>query len=391
MTIETTAGVPGDPVAAVTHRDPYPFYAGLVRERPIYRDEALRLWVFSSAESVAAVLNNAACRVRPPGEPVPSPLVGSPVGEVFRGFARMNDGRHHRAMKLAVTASLESVAPDAIATAARHRARILLGMAGGSTGEVLDAVAFRLPVEVVASLLGVRDDLLAGTAALAGTLVGSIASGADAAECARGGRTADALAALVRTLLAEGNPILTRLARAAVDAGCGEEAVIANAIGLLFQAHDATAGLIGNGLVALASQRDARRHLAADPRLFTEFVREVARHDPPVQNTRRFVAEPTEVAGTALAPGDAILVVLAAANRDPALNPEPHRFELSRNRRRSFTFGAGPHVCPGESLATIIAAAALELLNEEITALAPLVARRTYRPSVNARLPRFGG
>ena len=57
---------PRDPVAAVTHPDPYPYYAELVAQRPLYRDESLGLWVASSAQAVTAVLTSDICRVRPP-------------------------------------------------------------------------------------------------------------------------------------------------------------------------------------------------------------------------------------------------------------------------------------------------------------------------------------
>ena len=74
---------PISPIAAVTHADPYPVYADLVAYRPLYFDEALGLWVASSAAAVTAVLTHPLCRVRPLAEPVPNAIVGSPAGDVF--------------------------------------------------------------------------------------------------------------------------------------------------------------------------------------------------------------------------------------------------------------------------------------------------------------------
>jgi cytochrome P450 len=359
---------PGDPVAAATHPDPYPFYAALVRERPIYRDEALGLWVVSSATTVAAALTNEACRVRLPAEPVLPALAGSLMGGVFRRWVRMRDDEGRGALKEKLAARLREHAPDAIAATTRRLAADRLG-ARPLSGDAVDRLTFELPVEIVSSLLGVPDGRLAATAASAGDFVRALAPGADAAQLARGNAAAAALAATFRE-----------------DPGDDDaEAMTANAVGLLVQTRDATAGLVGNGLVALAAHPEARGRIAA------EFVAEVARHDSPVQSTRRFVAAPTRIAGVALAPGDAILVLLAAANRDPAANPDPDRFEVVRTTRRSFTFGTGPHACPGERLATAIAATLLELLDATITDLPALVAGRAYRPSPNARLPRFGG
>lgn len=72
-----------DPIASVTHPDPYPFYAALVDEKPLYYDEVLHLWIASSAEAVTDVLNSELCHARPAAEPIPRPLVGSIAGKIF--------------------------------------------------------------------------------------------------------------------------------------------------------------------------------------------------------------------------------------------------------------------------------------------------------------------
>src|SRR5690349_4221852 len=97
---------PRDPIAAVTHPDPYPYYRDLVTRSPIYRDDALGLWVVSSAAAVTAAVTSELCRVRPPAEPVPAALVGSAAGDVFAGLVRMNDGTTHGTLKPRVSASL---------------------------------------------------------------------------------------------------------------------------------------------------------------------------------------------------------------------------------------------------------------------------------------------
>ena len=87
--------IPRDPIAAVTHPDPYPYYSALVAEEPLYRDGALGLWVAASAAAVTAVLASDLCQVRPLAEPVPRALLESPAGEIFRSLVRMNDGPAH--------------------------------------------------------------------------------------------------------------------------------------------------------------------------------------------------------------------------------------------------------------------------------------------------------
>ena len=166
--------------------------------------------------------------------------------------------------------------------------------------------------------------------------------------------------------------------------------VVANGIGFLSQACEAMAGLIGNTLVALGRQLAARLPGPPAGAGLRAIIAEVVRHDPPVQNTRRFLARDGLIGGQALKAGDTVLVVLAAANRDPIANPDPARFDPLRPARLSFTFGAGPHACPGEAVATTIAEVGVTALLASGVRPERLVQRVTYRPSANTRVPVFG-
>jgi cytochrome P450 len=370
---------PSDPIAAVTHRDPYPYYAELVAERPLYRDDALGLWVAAGAAAVTAVLTHPDCRVRPPAEPVPRAIAGSPAGEVFRHLVRMNDGAGHCPFKRAVGATLDSLGEREAAEPSRHWAAILAGEAD---------FAFRLPVYVTASLLGVPAESLAQTAEWTRDFVSGIAPGAGAAQVADASSAAASLLALFGSLLVSSDGLLAVLARQAEGIGRADPGVIvANGIGFLSQGYEATAGLIGNTLLALAAHPDLYVWVQADPGRVREVVWEVLRYDSPVQNTRRFLARDAEVAGQEMQAGEAILVVLAAANRDPAANPDPHRFAVARPDRRTFSGGAGVHACPGQELAMTIAAAGVERLL--LSGGGPAGWRRParYRPSGNVRVP----
>ena len=367
---------PPDPVAAVTHPDPYPFYADLVTRRPLYRDDALGFWVAASAEAVTAVLSSDLCRVRPPAEPVPTAILGSPAGEIFRHWVRMNDGPGHCPFKAALSTALGAFDPARIFELSRSLARDL------DAGDLAD-FAFGLPVQVVASLLGLPRGELRETFLWTRSLVAGVAPGASSEAIERGKEAAGLLLDRFRSRLGEG--FLADLAREAPYAA--REVIVANGIGLLFQSHDATAGLIGNALVALAGNPEARERASADAGLLHQVLLETLRFDPPVQNTRRFVARDGVVAGQAMREGDAILVVLAAANRDPALNPDPDRFDPPRRDRRMFTLGAAVHSCPGGDLAVTIAQAGVERLLRSGLDLERFAGARTYRPSGNARIP----
>ncbi|MGI8687592.1 MAG: cytochrome P450 [Thermomicrobiales bacterium] len=383
---------PTDPIAAVTHPDPYPYYADLVARKPLYHDVALKLWVASSADAVTAVLTSDLCRVRPPTEPVPAALQGTPSGEIFRHMVRFNDGAGHCPFKSAVSAALGEIAVTRATERSDIWARLLADeIAPTRDPGRLSRFAFHLPIYVAASLLGVPDDLLPHAALWAAAFARCLAPGSGPEEVAQGSVAAGHLLAmfhdLAPTLLEESaDNLLAILMREAGRVGRGDaDTIVANGIGFLFQAYDATAGLIGNTLVALASHPEVHARLVADPSLLRPVIEEVLRYDPPVQNTRRFLARDGAIAGQDMHEGDTVLVVLAAASRDPSANPHPDRFDIVREDRRLFTFGAGVHACPGPSLATTIAQAAIAQLLASGGDLPRLTMPTTYRPSHNVR------
>lgn len=100
------------PVGAVVHPNPYPYYAAMVAERPLHFDEQLDTWVAESAAAVQAVLTAPGCRVRPPHEPVPQGITGTPAGDVFGNLVRMTDGEPQNRLKAIVTQTLGAVDRD---------------------------------------------------------------------------------------------------------------------------------------------------------------------------------------------------------------------------------------------------------------------------------------
>jgi cytochrome P450 len=393
---ETTAAAdwPGDPIAAVTHADPYGYYAHLVAERPFAHDSAVGLWVASSAAAVAAVLTNPACRVRPADEPIPRALLGTPAGEIFRHLVRMNDGEVHRMHKQAVTATLDAIDLTRVSRESERRAAQLSRSVDPTAAPArLEEFAFALPTSVLASRIGFPEDALPDVVSHVGQLVRCIFPGGTPEQVEQGKVAAAKLRECVRTQLerADRGSADTLLGALAAHVrrtgGDGTDGVIANAIGFMVQAYDATAGLIGATLLALAREPELRQRIAKAPVSLGDVVDEVLRYDAPVQNTRRFVADATTVEGHALRPGDTILVILAAANRDPAANPDPHRFDIARRERRVFTFGVGAHACPGRVIATAIAKAAVAQLLADGFEPERLERRPAYRPSQNSRIP----
>ncbi|MDM0009920.1 cytochrome P450 [Variovorax sp. J22G73] len=378
-----------DPVAAATHADPYPYYAALREGPPLAWHDALRVWVASRAEVVAQVLQaHGPLRVRPAAEPVPRAIVGSAAGEVFGHLVRMNDGAAHAAHRPALQRGLVGLDLNAVREAALRVAQRV------PREQPLSDTLFSMPVRAVAHLLGFADDALPQVDRWMRDFVACLSPLSTAAQLQGASAAAGELMTRFEALVAgapprRGSLLEGVLAGVPAESAAPSRALLANLVGLLSQTCDATAGLLGNSLVALMREPALRAETRTRDGL-QAIVEETARHDPSVQNTRRFVVEPVAIAGTTLAAGDAVLVLLASANRDPGFNPTPDRFVIVRAQRRMLGFGHGMHACPGQALACTLAAAGLEALLQRAPDLEAQRQRGWgYRPSANARIPVF--
>ncbi|MEN2475704.1 cytochrome P450 [Burkholderia sp. GS2Y] len=383
---------PTDPIAAVTHRNPYPYYAALVDGPPLAFDATLGLWVASRATAVTAVLGHPACRVRPLDAPVPPALRGTTAGALFGELVRMNDGAsRHDVPKQALRTAFAPIDTDALRIRAAQLAARRLPAPGDA--DALNAWCMTVPVCAVADLLGFDETQLDDIAAQVVDFVAALSPLSDAAALARASDAArqllDRMTERVAQTHAHDGTLVAAVQQAARAAGWqASGALVANLVGLLSQTCEATAAWLGNALVAWDGDAQAAR-VAPDDATLDAFVAEVGRFDSPVQNTRRFVAARTTIEGVTVEAGDAILVVLAAANRDPAVHRDPHRLMPGRAAGSNFGFGTGPHGCPGERIARAVTTGAFGAwLRAGGWAPRDRLAW-DYRASTNVRMPMF--
>jgi cytochrome P450 len=238
----------------------------------------------------------------------------------------------------------------------------LLDAAAAAGGmEVIEDFAYPLPVVVISELLGVpagdHETFKGWSRDLARSLDPDFS--VDAATITAVQATANEFAEYFRALIERrrsdpGDDLLSALI-AVEDQGdiLTENELLATLTLLLVAGHETTVNLIGNGTLALLRHPDQLDRLRADPGLARSTVEEVLRYDSPVQMTGRTALEDIEVGGKVLPKGKQAVVLLAAANHDPAHFPDPRRIDVTRspNPHRSFSFGA--HFCLGASLARL--------------------------------------
>jgi cytochrome P450 len=388
---------PSDPIVAATHADPYPYYARLVAERPLYRDSQLQLWVASSASVVAQVLASELCRVRPAAEPVPRALGDNAAAAIFQRLVRQTDGAEQRRGKQAIAAVLARLQPGSVATAARHcAAELVEELQPQRQLAAVTSFNLALPVRTIAMLLGVPRQQIGCVADRVGAFAASITPTASAMDIEQGAAAAAALLGLFQQLLPvqsaqPDSALLGALAREMGATGAtADEVIIANGIGLMSQSYEATAGLIGNTLLALAQRPTWLTAVSREPALLANLIQHVLCVDPPTQSTRRFVAQSGDIAGQAMQVGDVILVMLAAAGRDPGVLPHPTAAALENWQHGPGNFGAGIHACPAGAVAAQIAAEGITHLLALGVDPCELAGRYRYRASNHLRVPVFG-
>jgi cytochrome P450 len=385
---------PKNPIAAASHPNPYPYYDLLLDGPPLYFDPEIRMWVAAHANSVSQVFAERSCRVRPVAEPVPAALDGRPAGEIYRHLVRMTDGDRHDQPKLSLQRALSAIPETDVALRATVTAEQILP--ASLDAEALTAWVYETPVAVVADLLGLPTDERSAIARDVRDFVTCLSalSTPDQLENANAAalRLRSRLEDVLRSVEPNSDSLVSRIVGSAQNLGWTDKtAVVANLVGLLSQTYEATAGLIGNSIVALASHPRLLDEVRSRVDGWQRLVHETSRYESPVQNTRRFVIESTTIGGIDLRPGAAILLVLAAANRDPSANSEPARFLLDRANRCVFTFSRGRHACPGEAIARSIAVSAMYLLDRRLDGPALAQLAWKWKPSTNGRLPDFRG
>jgi cytochrome P450 len=297
-------------------------------------DDGRGMWIANGTALVEEVLSHPALRVRPLAEPVPQAIAGGSAGEVFGALVRMNDGGRHAAPKLALQRALAQfafAAPDGGgAGLAQVRAREVAARLLAEGRSIRDWT-FEAPVSTVACLLGFADAQLPAVARWMGEFVACLSPLSSAAQIEQAHAASLRLLAAMRELLRTASPgsLAAAVAHEAQAAGWqNDHAILANLVGLLSQTYEATAGLLGNSLIALQMGSCAGDDANA-------LVTQVMLADPPIINTRRFAAERCTIGGVTVEQGQAILVMLGAAQRG---------------------FGHGNHACPGQQLAQQIAA-----------------------------------
>ena len=361
--------------------DPWPVYARLRVEDPVHRGPAGDLMLLRYADC-QGVLGDSRFSSNPAHEREPS--VGS-VREAGSNLLLFLDPPDHTRLRRLVGKAFTPRVAESLRPRIESLVEELLDeVEGESEFDVLTALAYPLPVVVICELLGVpvddRDSLKDWSSAASRLLDPDV--GGDTLE--QGVMAAFGLASYFTELFDERrrdprDDLVSALVAAEEEGDRLSPEELQSITVLLFIAgHETTMNLIGNGTYALLRYRDQFERLAADPGLARGAVEELLRFDGPVHVTARAAVEDAEVGGVPIPAGDRVVVVLGAANRDPAQFDDPDGLDIGREDNRHLTFSHGIHFCLGAGLARVEGQVAIPALLRRFPDL-ELAAESTYR------------
>jgi len=166
-----------------------------------------------------------------------------------------------------------------------------------------------------------------------------------------------------------------------------EDEVIANTIITMVGGLETTVNLVGNGILTLLRNPAELERLRNNFQLIPSAVEEILRYEPPSQHTARLASRDVNLGGKKISRRQAVIAVMAAANRDPDRFPDPDRFDVERTDNRHVSFGWGVHFCFGAALARIESQLAFEEILRRLKniSLAQDQDRLTWRSNLGLR------
>jgi cytochrome P450 len=341
--------------------NPYPLFHRLRSEDPVHWDPFLHAWVVTRYTDVLEVLHSYAADRTPTPEQLASMGLAqlAPIAQLMvKQMLFMDAGAHTRLRGLAS----QAFTPARIEVLRSHVQEIvdalLESIASRGSMDVIADFAEPLPAIVTAEMLGLpvedRYRLKKWSANFA-EMLGNFQHNPDHAS--RMLQTVEEMTAYFRDAVREikthrREGLINSLLTAEVNGDrLTEEEVIANAIITMVGGQETTTNLIGNGVLTLLRHPDEMKRLRENPSLTASAVEEMLRFESPSQHTARLAPSDRVLSGKQIRKRQAVIAVMAAANRDPERFPEPDRFDITRTDNRHVAFGYAAHFCFGAPLA----------------------------------------
>ncbi len=382
-----------NPMAPDQIEDPYPLYARMRRELPVFHSAMFDLWVVTRYSDIAEITkdtsrfsSDGALDAR--GEPHPEVL------QVLRqGYAKFtslvqSDPPDHTRTRAVFGKALSAQRIAAMEPEIRATADALIdGFVRDGKADLIQQFAYALPGLLICDLLGVpRSDMeqLKQWSDDKTLLMSATAPIEVQVKAAHG------FVAMQRYFIEQleerrkqpREDLLTLLVPQSMGgtAALSHQEAVCNAMDLMSAGHETTTGLIGNGMWLLLQAPEQLQALRNNPELLPNAIEEMLRIEAPIRGLFRTVPQETQLGGTLIPKGARLFIVYASGNRDESQFSEPDRFDIRRtDARKHLAFGKGIHFCVGAPLAKLEGRIAFEHLLRRL----PNLRLRTDTPIVH--------
>lgn len=341
--------------------NPYPLFQRLRQEDPVHWDPFLHAWVVTRYSEVLEVLHTYAADRTPTPDQLASMGLAqlAPLAQLMVKQMLFMDASAHTRLRGLSSQAFTPARVEALRSHIQEIVEQLLdAIQGRGSMEVIADLAEPLPAIVTAEMLGLpiedRHKLKAWSANFA-EMLGNFQHNPDHAS--RMLRTVEEMTAYFRDAVHEikqshREGLIYSLLSAEVDGDkLTEEEVVANAIITMVGGQETTTNLIGNGVLTLLRNPEQMERLRESPGLTASAVEEMLRFESPSQHTARLAPSDRTLGGKQIGKRQAVIAVMAAANRDPERFPDPDRFDVARGDNRHLAFGYAAHFCFGAPLA----------------------------------------
>jgi cytochrome P450 len=353
-------------------RDPYPLFRRFRETEPVYWRAAHEVLLFRYEDVQAAFANTTqtskdlARRPYPEGERLRGQLAedDARLFDEVRAFealqmSRTDDPTHARLRGLVQRAFTPKRIADMGSRVQAILDELLDGVDPARVIDLIDAVAYRLPMFVIFDMLGVpatqREDVRGWSEDIARYR----SRPQDLTNIRRAHAAFGAFSGYVRSHIermsthSEGPDVMSALVEARYHEQISDDELVAAVVHLIFAGHETTTNLIGNSTFHLLTHPAQWEMILNDLALIPGAVDELLRFDTPIQLQHRIVSVEHEINGLAVGEGTHLVLMCGSANRDPEAFADPEELDITRNDVRHVSFGYGPHFCLGSALARL--------------------------------------
>lgn len=364
--------------------NPYLIYKTMLEKHPVYWDETNKIWAIYSYEDCISILKNPKAQI-PAINPNNEQKLNQYSLEIFNNLTRLSNGIQHdiaREIATSLFSNINSVDINYIIS------QLIKNDLAENKIDWINSVCKKLPILVLLKSFGFEENDCDFISDKIEFFTKIMLPNKTKEQVKLINDYSEQFYLIVKKhlfSLAFYKPLLSKISeKHNIQFDEIIPIVVSNLIGLCIQSFDAGRGILSNSFLQIIQNKNISDKIAIE-----KSVIETLRFDPPIHNTRRIATEDFLIGENLIKKNDAILIILASANRDSVKFDNALNFDIERNNNNeNLTFGIGSHMCLAKYFSIHLATEALWFLFDQFKTITLLENNIQYEQVINARLPK---